>query len=354
MSLLLWGQVLFSQQTSAFEFKESTWDFGRIKEDGGVVSHTFEFVNKGTKPMVIETVFTSCGCTGTKYSKEPVMPGGKGSITVVFSPLDRPGSFDKELVISSDKGNSVSELRVMGFVVAKPRKARENYPYPFGNGLRLDNNIVYFNFVGQGTVVTRSVGYVNRSKKTVTLAVEISDSNSVYALYAPRTVMAGDSGVINIRCDLSRREVWGPLRARVRFVVDGFTSDESLLLSGIGTDNFPANILSAGVPLPKAVVSPLYYDFGTVVPAVANKKKIVVRNDGDTPLTVRAVKTGDGVKCDLQAGTVIKPRKSIEIEVQATFPAGQRGKVLTAYIVFNDPRRPMHEIRLLGTASSGK
>ncbi len=39
---------------------------------------TYEFVNKGKKPVIITNVKTSCGCTSKSYSKEPIQPGKKG------------------------------------------------------------------------------------------------------------------------------------------------------------------------------------------------------------------------------------------------------------------------------------
>ncbi len=41
---------------------------------------TYEFVNKGDKPVIITNVRTSCGCTSKSYSKEPIQPGKKGKV----------------------------------------------------------------------------------------------------------------------------------------------------------------------------------------------------------------------------------------------------------------------------------
>ena len=45
-----------SAQNSPLKFAQQSWDFGRIKEDGGKVSHAFEFVNASSAPAVIEQV----------------------------------------------------------------------------------------------------------------------------------------------------------------------------------------------------------------------------------------------------------------------------------------------------------
>ena len=48
---------------SVLKFTEEVWNFGRIEELDGPVSHTFTFTNTSKKPVVIEDVSVSCGCT---------------------------------------------------------------------------------------------------------------------------------------------------------------------------------------------------------------------------------------------------------------------------------------------------
>ena len=93
--LFLFGiQEVVAQTTSTqVEFAETQWDFGKIKEVDGVVSHTFTFKNVSTTPFIINFVSVSCGCTSPEYSKEPVMPGKTGQITIHYDPAGRPGFF---------------------------------------------------------------------------------------------------------------------------------------------------------------------------------------------------------------------------------------------------------------------
>ena len=76
----------------AAEFKETTYDFGTIKESKGAVKHTFEFKNTGDKPLIIVDAVASCGCTRPTYTAKPIKPGKKGKIEVTFSPVGRAGT----------------------------------------------------------------------------------------------------------------------------------------------------------------------------------------------------------------------------------------------------------------------
>lgn len=59
-------------------------DFGTIKEEGGKVSHRFEFTNSGPNPFVIQKVETSGGCTTPTFTREPVLPGRKGYVEITY------------------------------------------------------------------------------------------------------------------------------------------------------------------------------------------------------------------------------------------------------------------------------
>ena len=68
-------------------FLEPEHDFGQIEENGGNVSHTFEFINEGDSPLVILSVKPSCGCTTPDWSKDPIKPGSKGYIVAEYNPI---------------------------------------------------------------------------------------------------------------------------------------------------------------------------------------------------------------------------------------------------------------------------
>ena len=75
----------------------SEHDFGTISETGGVVSYEFAIKNTGTKPLVITKVTTSCGCTASEWTKEPVASGKQGLVKATFDPKGRKG--DRKSVV---------------------------------------------------------------------------------------------------------------------------------------------------------------------------------------------------------------------------------------------------------------
>lgn len=62
---------------------ENTFDFGVLKK-GAVKSHTYVITNTGTNPLIISEVKPGCGCTIPEFTKDPILPGKKGNITLKF------------------------------------------------------------------------------------------------------------------------------------------------------------------------------------------------------------------------------------------------------------------------------
>lgn len=91
-------------------------DFGIIEESAGKVTHIFQIKNSGKSPLAITHVATSCGCTATNWSKEPILPGKTGDISVTFDPKERPGKFFKSVTVYCTGMKRGLDLRIRGTV----------------------------------------------------------------------------------------------------------------------------------------------------------------------------------------------------------------------------------------------
>lgn len=102
-----------------FKFKEETHDYGEVPE-GPKAECDFEFKNVGKKPIVITEAHGSCGCTVPEWPKEPILPGKKGKIHVIYNTDHRPGPISKEVTINSNAAQQPMVLHIRGNVKAKP------------------------------------------------------------------------------------------------------------------------------------------------------------------------------------------------------------------------------------------
>jgi len=96
--------VTDSSKFTTIQWIDSVKDFGKIQE-GQKLEVSFRFRNTGDKPLVIEHVQPSCGCTVAEQSTEPVAPGGEGQIKATFNSEGKPGVNRKVLtVLANTKG----------------------------------------------------------------------------------------------------------------------------------------------------------------------------------------------------------------------------------------------------------
>ena len=74
---------------------ESNFNFGKITK-GQIVEHTYEVSNTGKNPLIIAHVRPGCGCTAPDFTKEPILPGKKGKITLKFDSSNFDGMVQKQ------------------------------------------------------------------------------------------------------------------------------------------------------------------------------------------------------------------------------------------------------------------
>ncbi|MBK6949748.1 MAG: DUF1573 domain-containing protein [Haliscomenobacter sp.] len=75
----------------------------------------FEFSHSAPNPMVIDNVRTTCGCTAPEWPEEPLAPGIRRRIRVVFEGTTR-GPFRRMVKVYFSGQRQAEKLYVEGFV----------------------------------------------------------------------------------------------------------------------------------------------------------------------------------------------------------------------------------------------
>ncbi|ARV07944.1 hypothetical protein BTO04_00880 [Polaribacter sp. SA4-10] len=110
--LLAFGS--FTLNAQEFKFEKETIDYGKIaKSSNGV--RTFVFTNVGDKPLTINKIQSTCGCTVPKKPEHPIMPGDKGEIKVSYD-TKRLGGFSKSITIYSNAKKTRKVIKIKGLV----------------------------------------------------------------------------------------------------------------------------------------------------------------------------------------------------------------------------------------------
>lgn len=117
ISLSIWmaNKPVFIENVPIQWLNEINFDFGDIAPQVPV-QHTFSFKNTSSKPIVIETVRTSCGCTGSTWTETPILPDSTGAVVLEFD-AKQSGEFSKYAKVFFEGYRGAQRLTVTGFVV---------------------------------------------------------------------------------------------------------------------------------------------------------------------------------------------------------------------------------------------
>ena len=123
-SILLFSFILLEAQNNneninpnskaEIVFEKTVHNYGTIKK-GADGTCEFHFKNKGKEPLMLTNVSTSCGCTVPTWPKEPIKPGKKGVIKVVYD-TKRIGFINKTITVWSNAKNQSVVLTIKGVV----------------------------------------------------------------------------------------------------------------------------------------------------------------------------------------------------------------------------------------------
>jgi Protein of unknown function (DUF1573) len=104
---------------SAITWEKSEHDFGDITQ-GDKVHYTFRFVNTGTEPLIITNVEVTCGCTVPKgWPRDPILPGNKGELEVMFNSSGKFGKQNKVVTIVSNAALGNSQVMFSANILEK-------------------------------------------------------------------------------------------------------------------------------------------------------------------------------------------------------------------------------------------
>lgn len=334
---------LYGQQLG---FTEKSWNFGRIREEGGAVTHRFDFTNTGSKPVVLEEVEVSCGCTTADFTRKPVMPGQSGHVTVAYDPLGRPGPFTKTAVVKANNRSLSFTLSVSGEVQEREYTVEELYPVVLSAGVRLSGRTAALRNVAQGEARSATIRWANTSSKAVRLSFEADPAIPHLKIFAQETLPAGGRGEITFTIDLSgKKDAYGVFSGGAYPVVNGVRErlPVTVMAYGIDPTGDPADFDKSA----RARFDRQYHDFGDVASARPLSTQFTLSNTGSQPLVVRYVRPGKGLTVSLEPGVQVAPGKSVTFTVGFDPAAHPRGVINESILlIVNDPMRPVRELRM--------
>ena len=109
-------ELAFIASSTSIDFDKLKHDFGDVLPDS---DNTTEFIvyNTGDKPLILDDVSASCGCTMPQKPEGPIAPGESDVIEVTFHP--KPGQVNeikKTITVTANTEKKVHMLEIRAFV----------------------------------------------------------------------------------------------------------------------------------------------------------------------------------------------------------------------------------------------
>ncbi|MEA1878999.1 MAG: DUF1573 domain-containing protein [Bacteroidota bacterium] len=342
----------FSQP--AISFEKMNHNFGVLKEADGIVEHVFSFTNTGSEPLIIKTVRSTCGCTVPDWSKEPIMPMGKGTIKVSFNPANRPGAFRKGITVVSNAREPNTTLYVVGLVQAKTKTVADEYPMQM-DGVRFKSNHMAVTRIKKGEIKTDTLKIYNNAD--ISKAITIPDApDHLRFEFHPSMLMPKQKGEIIVHYDAGKVDDWGFVMQKVYLHINGLKYLNNLLaISASIEENFDNLSAVQMKNAPKMDFEEEAFNFGTITRGEIIKHVFNFKNNGKETLLIRKMSSTCGCTVSEPSAYEIPPGASghIEVTFNSTGKIGKQFQTIT--LITNDPRKTTKLLRVIGTVnSSGK
>ncbi|MCQ2277247.1 MAG: DUF1573 domain-containing protein [Bacteroidales bacterium] len=352
--LLVLAFVLCNAQPK-IQFDSNTYDFGKVKEEGGKVTGRFEFTNVGTEDLILTNVRPGCGCTAADYSKDPVAPGQKGYIQATYNPYNRPGAFNKSIRVTTNEpqfsdGSNASPhmIFIKGEVLKRPATEFEKAGYTKTSGMVrfLDPNVTH-NILNTD-VILDTFKVRNFWTKPVTLQLEsrLECVTEAYRSFG-NELQPKQEGIIVLRYDAGKRNAFGQQKDMVTYVTnDSIEAKKPIHYAVNIKEDFSAWTKKQMKKAPVAVYSATECDFAEVAKNTQKEKEITLTNNGKNPLVIRNIVSSNGIFKASASITNIPAGETanIKINMKANSRAGVQKASLE--VITNDPNNPVQVINL--------
>ena len=110
------SNIKFTDSMPVIKFNNPIANIGKLVS-GEKAGMDFVYYNTGMKSLIILDAKASCGCTVPEWNKNPVLPGEKGIVRVVYDSSGELGMQNKSIRIISNARNRETDLIISAEVL---------------------------------------------------------------------------------------------------------------------------------------------------------------------------------------------------------------------------------------------
>jgi hypothetical protein len=283
--LLLLGNIIHAQdQQFPLEFDNARYNFGTIKEEGGIVSTRFFFRNVSDETINISGVFVSCGCTSPEWTERVLKQNDTASISISYNPMDRPEKFEKYIRIEFKESHKPQFVVIQGDVTPRPKGVRDCFPFRLGN-LWFKKTNIFVGTVKKGKVQLVENRIYNNSEKAITIDFKKSTfPKFIKPTSSKITINSKDSVSFQLDYFSKKNKDWGFVTDSILLMTSDLESPTKKIEVGvILREEFKGNTEKQ----PKISVDSGNYNFGTIRKDSTLEIHFTINNLGSKKLKIR-------------------------------------------------------------------
>ncbi|WP_321478506.1 DUF1573 domain-containing protein [uncultured Bacteroides sp.] len=325
---------------------KETHNFGQVAWKQPVTAQ-YTITNTGNQPLVLTNITTSCGCTVADWTKTPIKPGAKGSVSATFD-AEALGHFNKSLAIYSNAQPSLVYLNFVGEVVQEVKNYEETHPYLIGK-IRINQNTIDFPDVKRGDSPEITLSIVNQSDRPYE-PVLMHLPPYIKMEKKPNVLLRGKKGVIKLTLNTKLLVDFGLTQASVylsRFAGDKVSEENELPISVVLLPDFSEMNEVERANAPSIHLSDTLIDFRA---RLAKKNKashaIVITNMGKSALRIGKLQVFNSAVGVKLKKTLLQPGEKTKLEVSLKKKGLKKKRHLRILMITNDPAKPKVEINL--------
>ena len=335
---------------TGLEIDKVVHNFGDIMLGSGPVSCEFKVRNIGDKPAVIYNVVSSCGCTDVTWTREPLMPGKTGSISVTYSNDEGAYPFDKSLTVYFSDVKKPVILKVRGVSITEKQPLSQLYPMHYGP-LGLRDRVFKCGNLEQGGHKSNAVMVANISDSPIKIGFEdVSDNLSIKI--SPNPIPAQSTAEMSFTVT-SDRDRWGKNHYWATPVINGKRYKNADGQDDIGVwaftkENFGDLTEEQKAKGPRPMFETSTYSFGKIRKGETVHAEFTFRNEGQKDFCVYRVNS-DACCWSHSTIPVAAPGEDVTFRVHVDTKDMPLGEALTIVtLTTNSPLRPIVNLFVAG------
>lgn len=302
---------------------------------------TAEFVlkNDGRKPLVINNVLKSCGCTEVDYPKTGIAAGESFVIKAVYD-AKQMGTFTKQVCLYTNAGEEPFILSMRGRVVGSVVDFAGSYDEMLG-AIKSDAQEVEFDDVNRGDRPVQRIHIFNPTDEVMEPVV-MHLPDYLHAFVSPSKVAPRHSAEISFVLDSKKLRDLGLNQTSVYLGErpgDKIAPEKEIVVSAVLLSGFDNMTPAKKALAPKMEMSTTELNLGSFNGKKKLKGEILITNKGKSELDIRSMQMFTmGLQVNLKKSK-IQPGETVKMKVTAVAADLKKSRVRHPRILMitNDP-----------------